>query len=331
MTVRIGLMLALAIGLFVGLLAITGVSAGEAARDIANSAFGSDRNISKTVRETVPLLLAGLAVFVALRAGLFNIGVEGQLTVGALAGGVAALAAPGPFGIVLGLVVGFLAGALWAWPAGLIKAYRGGHEVISTIMLNNVAAGLSLALLAGPLRAPGQESTTTSVLTESTRLPNVLSWGRLEVNIVAPVALLAIVAFAIWLKKSVAGYELRLVGENPRAAEFAGVDPKKTTVRAMLFSGGLGGFTGAILVLAYEFRVYGSLSSGYGFDALGVALLAGKSPYAIIPAALLFGTLNKGAGSLQLLGIPKGMTYVLLALLIIVFAAIRYRRLPVRA
>lgn len=328
---RIVVLVAISTAVLLGAFALAGVSPATAIQTIADSAFGSDRNVGRTLRETAPLLLAGLAVYVALKAGLFNIGVEGQLTVGALGCAAVSLAIAGPAGLILGALAGAICGGLWALPAGLIRAYKGGHEVISTIMLNNVAMGLSLALLAGPMKAPGQEGTTTPNLDPSTWIPNAIRIGRLEVNLAIPLILLAIVGFSYWLKRSVGGYELRLVGDNARAAEFAGVDSKRVWVKSMFVSGALGGLTGAMLVLAYEHRCYGSISSGYGFDALGVALLAGKTPLAIIPAALAFGALNKGASSLQLLGIPKGMTYVVLAILIICFAALRYRRQPVEA
>lgn len=331
MNLRIGILIAACIALLAACIAFTGVDPGKAFGDLIQATLGNDRNLGRTLRETTPLLLAGLAVFVALKAGLFNIGVEGQLTMGALACGIVALAIPGPGGMVLGIVAGMAAGALWAFPAGWIKAYRGGHEVISTIMLNNIAAGISLALLAGPLKDPGQESTTMAEISPATQIPNLFTSGRFQFNWVTLIAALLIGAVGYWLKRHVRGYELRLTGENPRAAEFAGVDVKKVTVRAMSSSGALGGLTGSVLVLAYEHRFYQSISSGYGFDALGVALLSGSHPLGIVPAALLFGILNKGSSAIQILGIPKGITYIVLAALIIVFAALRYRRSTVYA
>lgn len=324
---RLLILVAAAVGILIGVIVVSGVNPSEALADFWQATFGTPTNIARTVRETTPLLIAGLAVFIALKAGLFNIGVEGQLTIGAMCCTLVALAIPGPAGIVLGLAAGMAGGALWALPAGLIKAYRGGHEVISTIMLNQIAAGLTLALLAGPIKAPGQQSTTTANLTDNTLIPNFIDQGRLEYNWVSVVAILLILGAAVVIAKTVFGYELRLTGDNPRAAEFAGVDVKKMLVRAMSISGAFGGLAGATLVLAYEHRFYDGISSGYGFDALGVALLAGGSPIGIIPSALLFGMLAKGSTALQLLGIPKGVTFMVLGLLVIVFAAIRYRRL----
>jgi general nucleoside transport system permease protein len=303
-----------------------GASPLEAAQKLIVGSLGSPGAIAGTLRELTPLILAGIAVFIALKAGLFNIGVEGQLVVGAVSAATVALAVPGVLGMLLAILAGCAAGALWALPAGLIKAYRGGHEVITTIMLNNVAGFLTAALVAGPLKAPGQESTTTATLPASSMLPNLYDAPPMRINLALLLGVGMLVALAVWLKRSVAGYELSLVGANPRAAELAGVNTARTLVKAMAASGAVGGLAGAIQVLAYEGRFFAGFSPGYGFDALGVALLAGGSALGIVPAALLFAILAKGGSTLQFLGIPKGITVIVLGLVILVFAAVRYRK-----
>ena len=280
----------------------------------------------ETLREMTPLLFIGVAVFLALRAGVFNIGADGQFVVGACAGVVVALNVPGVVGILLTMIVGGLAGALWAWPAAWIKAYRGGHEVISTILLNNIAWILTAALVAGPLRNQARQSPTTEIIAANTRLPNLISAGPFHLNIATLLAILVAAGFAWWFRKSIAGYELRLVGANARAAGFAGVDVKQVTMRAMTLSGALCGFAGAIQVLAYDFRFYSGFSPGYGFEGLGVAVLSGASSLALVPSALLFGIIARGTTVVQFLGVPKSISSILLAVLIIVFAAYRYRR-----
>jgi general nucleoside transport system permease protein len=317
-----------AIAVVIGAILAAGTSPGEAVRTLYQGSLGSPGAINGTLRETTPLLIAGLAVFLALRAGLFNIGVEGQLIVGAMSCAFLALKFPGPAGMALGVIGGVASGALWALPAGLIKAYRGGHEVITTIMLNNIAFFFTSAMVAGPLRDPSQESTTTASI--SGRLPLVFSNPPLEISSALLVAILLIIAASFWLKRFVTGYELQLVGANPRAASLAGVSTPRVAVGAMSASGALAGLAGAVQVLAYQGRFYEGFSPGYGFDALGVALLAGGSALGVIPAALLFGILTKGAASLQaFIQLPKGITLVILGLLIICFAAFRYRRIPV--
>lgn len=298
----------------------------EALQTLLKGSLGSPAAISGTLRETTPLLIAGIAVYLALRAGLFNIGVEGQFTVGACAAAAIALRLPGAVGLLLGCVSGMLAGALWAYPAGWIRAYRGGHEVITTIMLNNVAAFLTTALVAGPLKDPSQESTTTANIADATKLSHLYHSGPWTINTGLLIGIVGAIALAWWLKKTVAGYELRAVGANPTAAATAGIDAKRVMLGAMVASGAIGGLAGAIQVLAFQHRFYAGFSSGYGFDALGVALLAGPAAIGLLPGAFLFGILAKGSTQLQLLGIPKGITGVVLAILVVIAAAIRYRK-----
>ncbi len=310
--------------LLLGALLLVHVSPAAAAAALFNGSLGNANALSGTLREMTPLLIAGLAVFVALQAGLFNIGVEGQLMVGACAAAWIGLNVHGPLGIVLALVCGSIAGALWAFPAGWIKAYRGGHEVITTIMLNEVARQLTHWLVTGPMKMPNQQSPTTASLSPDTRIGNVVSQPQVSWAMI--LALAVLIGFAYWYRKTVAGYELRLTGANTRAAEFAGVQVKPMVFRAMTLSGALGGLAGACQVLAFEGRFYADFSAGYGFDALGVALLAGSSPVGLIPSSFLFGVLAKGSTFLQVEGVPKGVTGVVLGLIIIVYAVIRYRR-----
>jgi general nucleoside transport system permease protein len=298
----------------------------EVLQGLIRGSLGTPNAISGTLKETTPLLLAGIAVFLALKAGLFNIGVEGQFTVGACACAVVALNIPGVGGMIFGIVAAIVAGGAWAFPAAWIKAYRGGHEVITTIMLNNVAVFLTMALVAGPIKDPTQEGTTTANLAESSFLPHLYSQGPWTFSSALAIGLLGAIWLARWLKRSVSGYELRAVGANPSAAETAGVDAKSVILRALVASGAIGGFAGAVQVLAFEHRFYGNFSPGYGFDALGVALLAGGSAYGLIPSALLFGILAKGGTAIQVFGVPKGITTVVLGALIVIAAAVRYRR-----
>jgi simple sugar transport system permease protein len=294
---------------------------------VFKSSLGDARAITQTLKEFTPLLISGLAVYLALRAGLFNIGVEGQFTAGSLTAAVVALKVPGFAGIVAGIVTGMAAGALWALPAAWIKAYRGGHEVITTIMLNNVAALGATALAAGPFKDPAEQSPGTASLPANEALPNVLTVGNLAINSGVIIGLIAIGLFWYWLRKTVSGYELQAVGANPTAAKFAGINHQKVMLKAMVWSGAIGGLAGSIQVLAFEHRFYPSISSGYGFDALGVAMLSGANPVGLIPAAGLFGILNKSGPYIQVIdGVPKGLTLVVLALLIIIAAAVRYRK-----
>ncbi|MFZ4506187.1 MAG: ABC transporter permease [Fimbriimonas sp.] len=315
-----------AFGLLIAVLAVSGASPLATVQTLFRGSLGSPGAISGTLRETTPLLIAGLAVFVALRAGLFNIGVDGQLVVGALACACVALRFPGPIGLVLGTMAGSIAGALWAWPAAWIKAVRGGHEVISTIMLNNIAGLLTTALVAGPLKDAKEQSPTTATLGASDRMPWLIDQAPFQVNLAILFGVVGTVAMAWWLKRTVSGYELQAVGGNPVAASFAGIEAKRVTMRTMILSGAIAGFAGCMQVLAYEGRFYAGFSPGYGFDALGVALLAGSNALGVLPSSLLFGILAKGGTAIQIMGVPKGITTVVLGLVILVAAVLRYRK-----
>ena len=321
--VMIGLIVVLGVVIVAGAVRLSGHDPVAAAIGLVQGAFGSASAFGGTLREATPLLIAGLAAFVALKAGLFNIGVDGQLVVGALAATVIGLRLPGPAGLLLGILAAIVAGAFWAAPAGLIRAYRGGHEVISTIMLNRIAVLGTNALVAGPFLDRTAGSATTANLPSSSMLPNLLS-TPLTLTLAIPVGIVLVLAIGWWLGKTVSGFELRAVGANPRAALFAGVQSPQVTVRAMLLSGAIAGFAGAMLVFTDTGRFYTDFSPGYGFDALGVALLAGPLAIGVIPAALVFGALAKGGTALATDGIPKSITTVILGVLILLAGAIRF-------
>jgi ABC-type uncharacterized transport system permease subunit len=315
-----------ALVLLAGLMIASGSSPIGSLITLLKGSLGSPAAIGGTLREATPLLLLGLAVFLGLRAGLFNIGAEGQFLLGAMVCAWVNLRIPGLGGLVLGAAGGAVAGALWALPAGLIKAYRNGHEVITTIMLNSVAVYLTTALVAGPLKDPTQDTPTTANLAPGSRLPWLYSHPPFQVSSGLLVGLVLTLVIAYWLRKTVSGYELQAVGANPGAARFAGIDNRQVTLRAMCSSGAVAGIAGVVQVLAYDGRFYAGISPGYGFDALGVALLAGSSAWGVVPASLLFGVLAKGGTALQLDEVPKGITTVVLGLIILIAAALRFRK-----
>jgi simple sugar transport system permease protein len=310
----------------VGLLVLGQADIAETAKTLVIGSLGSERAITGSLRETTPMLLAGLGVFLALRAGLFNIGVEGQFLLGGFTAAVVGSRIPGPIGVIVSLSAGIAAGALWAFPAGWIKAFRNGHEVITTIMLNNVAIALTDYLVAGPFRDPMRGSPSTVSLSSSTRLPNLIDASPLVISSGLVFGLIIAVSMSYWLKRRVAGYELQLVGANATAAEFAGVNVRKVSLSAMVASGGIGGLAGAVQTLAFEGRFFQGFSPGYGFDGLGVALLASGNALIVVPMSFLFGILSKGGTSLLILGVPKGITNVVTGIVILISAAIRYRK-----
>lgn len=313
------------LAIIVGCLLLAGAGPLNAAESLYRGTLGRADAIGGTLRETTPLLIGGAAVYLALQGGLFNIGAEGQLTVGALSATWVALNVPGIGGICLALLAAAAAGLLWALPAGLIKAYRNGHEVITTIMLNNVAIFITTAIVAGPLRDRSQQSPTTSVLAPSSRLPLLCRSAGLEIGSGILFGLVAVALIGWWLFQTVPGYELRALGRNLRAAKLAGISVISGIVTCMAASGAIAGVGGAVQALGYEGRFYANFSPGYGFTALGVGLLAGRNPLSLIPAALFFGILSRGTATLQILGVPVGLSSIILGVVIAIFAAVRYR------
>lgn len=263
-------------------------------------AFGSTWGWLNVLTKATPLMLTGLAVLVAFRAGFWNIGAEGQFTIGAImAGWIGAGAGILSFAHVpIVLVAAFAAGGGWCLIAAWLRVRRGALEVISTIMLNFVALFLLSWLVHGPLQqASGAQPIGDSIL-PTAELPRL--FGRaypLHAGIL--LALAAVGAVALLLKRTETGFHLRMVGGNPRAAAWAGISVERTIWTTAIISGGLAGVAGAVEVLGVLGRLFDKVSPGYGFTAIAVALLARLRPEAVIPSALFFGALEAGSSRMQ--------------------------------
>lgn len=325
--VRIGLLVAVTAGLLLLAASLVGVNVFAILDAMLLSSFKDPVRFSVMLQKLTVYMVAGVAVHIALRAGLFNIGVEGQFLMGGLGASVAALTVPGPVGMLLGALVGTLAGAVWAWPAGWMKARKGSHEVISTIMLNAIAANLSFYLIAGKLKDPKASTAATANLPPETRLPAVwthyIGTNALTINLALIVAVTVYALYYRWLTRSVKGFEVSAVGENPTAARFAGINSPVVVLRAMVSSGAIAGFAGSLHLMSATGKFVSSFSDGYGYDSLGVALLSGGHPAALLPSAALFAALGAGTTKVQQLGVPLGLSTVVLSLVIVIFAAIR--------
>lgn len=280
------------------------------------------------VRAT-PLILAGLAVAVAFQGGVLNIGAEGQLLIGACTSTAFSLklgSSLGPVTILVALIIGMLAGALWAAIAAELRNRFHVLEVISTIMLNFVALYLISFLVRGPLQEPTQIYPQTSTIAPSAQLPVILEGTRLHVGFILAIAA-GIVAW--WgIRNTAAGFRLRLTGANPRAARIAGmINVERTTRNVFLVSGALAGLAGAIEVHGVTFALYENISPGYGYTAIAVALLAGLNPAWVIASGTLFGALEAGASALQRdTGIPSTLVWVIeAAVILIVLGTESYR------
>jgi ABC-type uncharacterized transport system permease subunit len=304
----------LVFGLLTGVIAIGGHPIGPALSALWNGSFGSAYALtSATLVRTTPLLLTGLAVALAFRAGVWNIGAEGQLLVGATAAaavGLSAGAAIGAWALVVALAAGAAAGALWAGIAAWLRQRFGVLEVISTIMLNFIAAYLVGYLVRGPLQEPSRIYPQTSALTAAARMPRVFAASRLHWGLLLALA----AAPLLWwiLRQTAVGFRIRAAGANPDAAHVAGtIDVTTVRRRAFLASGALAGLAGAIELTGVTFALYENLSPGYGFTAIAVALLARLHPLLVVLTALLFGGLESGALAMQRdAGIPAVTVFI---------------------
>jgi simple sugar transport system permease protein len=292
---------------------------------LLSGAVGSGSALSETIVSATPLILTGLGVALGFRAGLFNIGAEGQVIAGGLAAGYAGFAIHGLPVFVhlpLALLAGFLGGAVWGFIPGILKATTGAHEVITTIMLNYVAANLALYLLASSaFRRPGRIDPISKIVEVPARLPHLAGPGlRLHAGIF--VALLAAAAVAWLLSRSTWGFELRAAGANPAPAPTAGIDIRRATVMAMVMAGALAGLAGGGQVLGVQFSLAPGFSAGLGFDAITLALLGRANPLGVVLAALLFGALRAGGLRMQAAtSTPIDIVTVIQSLIVIFVAA----------
>ena len=303
------------------LLAASGHDAAAALRALWDGSLGTAYALhSATLVRATPLILAGLAVAIAFRAGVLNIGAEGQLLAGgaaAAAVGVHGGASLGAATIPVALVAGAACGAAWAGIAAWLRQRFGVLEVISTIMLNFVALHAVGYLVRGPLQEPQRIYPQSATLAADVRLPVLIPGTRLHVGLAIAIAAAAL---AWWtLRHTAAGFRLRAVGANASAAASAGlIDVGRTTAAAFLASGALAGLAGSVEVTGVTYALYENFSPGYGYTAIAVALLAGLNPVAVIVTGVLFGALEAGAGAMQRdAGVPAELVRVVEALLIL--------------
>ena len=286
------------------------------------------RPISETLVAATPLIFTGLAVAISFRSGVFNIGVEGQFILGAFGATVAAITLqgqPAPLVLVVAIAAGVLTGAFWGFIPGYLKAKTGAHEVITTIMLNYVALQIVLfGLRSDFLRKEGSSQPISKVL-DFARIPGLfdifglpairLHWGFI-------LALVMAVVVSWFLFRTTKGFELRAAGFNLTAARYAGMSASGSIILAMVLSGGMAGLGGSVEVLGTVPQMSNDISSGYGFNAIALALLAGNRPGGIVAAALLFGALRTGGGLMQVkTGIPLDLLFFIQALVIMFVAA----------
>jgi general nucleoside transport system permease protein len=321
----VALLIALLLGgVFIALVQGGAEAAFKAYQSLFVGAFGNANAWANTLKQMTPLLLTGAAVAVALAAGLFNIGAEGQMSVGGLAAAVVGYSLKGsvpvPLLLSLALLTGAFVGAVWGFLPAYLKVKRGAHEVITAILLNYIAQRTTQYLATFPLKDPqGQSPSTPEV---GATLPRLLPTYDVHAGLLVAVLVVAFMAFA--LRRSIWGYETRATGEGAGAAEASGIATGRIQIFAMLISGALAGLAGAVVILGETpFRRFPAdfYGVGYGFDGLAVALLAGGSLTAVFPAAFLFGALSAGALEMEFNDTPKQIVAVVQAVLIVAIAA----------
>ena len=318
---------AVAVAMLAGALVIaaSGDNPVDAYVALVRGALVGKRAIAETLVAATPLIFGGLAFAIAARAGLFNIGIEGQLLLGGMAAGwvgAQALGIPKLVHLPLALAAAIVVGGLWGALPGALKAGTGAHEVITTIMLNYVAYRISAYAVGsdGPLRG-GARQPATDATRDSARLEPLLDRTRLSAGFLIALAAAAVLWYVLF--RTTFGYRVRAVGLSRGAAAYAGIGWGRTITLAMLGSGILAGLGGAVEVLGVFYRYADRFSPGYGFTAIAVGLVGRNQPFGVVLAGLLFGVLNSGSTEMQReAGTSKELVQVLQALVILAVAAV---------
>ena len=316
----VAVLLAMLIGAVI--LLLSGANPIQAYGALLRGSFGSMAVLGRTLEKATPLVFAGLAVAFGFRGGLFNIGAQGQLLLGALTSAVVGFAVTGLPAIIhvtLALLAGGLAGALFGAIPGALKTYRGAHEVIVTIMLNYIAINLTDYLADGPFKdvSPGNIVARTPQILDTARIPSV---AGLPVGFLLAILVAIFIWWLLW--KTTFGFEIRTVGLNPHAARYAGIKVARTVILTMVISGLLAGLGGAVETQGVVGRYQPGFNVGLGFDGITIALLGKTHPFGVLPASLLVGAMKAGSNEMQFTaGVATQITDVIQALILFFVAA----------
>lgn len=278
-----------------------------------------------TLRWSIPLILTGLAVSAAFRAGVWNLGVDGQLYLGAMAATVIGLqfaGLPFPLSVITALLAGIVAGALWAALAGLLRVRWGANEVVTTLFLNFIAILLTDYLVLQPLKGTGMAAGTsaTNKLAEHFWLSRLLPPSQANAGLFLAILVALLLAFLFW--RTSLGYEFNLTRQNPRFARYGGINVKRVIMLSMLLSGAIAGLAGAVEILGVHHRFPGRFSHGLGFDGIVVALLAKNNPLGVLLAGFFFGALRNGAMNMErVTDVPRAMVEIVQAIIVLLVSA----------
>lgn len=315
------------------MIVIQGANPLEAYAAMLRGSFGSVAALANTCVRAAPLLLGGLGVALGIKAGLLNVGIEGQIYVGgsaATAVGIMSIPVPPWLHLILAVSAGFLGGVAWGLIPAYLKAYRGVSEIVVTLMLNYVGIQLCSLLVhvPSPLAEKGVYFPQSPPILASAQLPILIKGTSLHLGIVLGVGIAIILYFVLLYTPF--GMRTRMTGHNPQAARYAGINVKKQTVLALLLSCGLGGLAGTGEVLGLKLRLFDNFSGGLGYDAIAVALMANSNPIGVIFSAFFFGALRAGAGKMETaVGIKAPIVQVIQAmavLFVIMIGFVEYSR-----
>lgn len=314
-------LIAVGCALFLSSLLILAVGAQPltAFRALLFGALGNRNSLAETCLKATPLMLAGLGMCAAFTCRIWNIGAEGQLYIGALAATAVGVTFPVSSRLImlpLVILASLLAGGCWAAIPGWLKGRFGVSEIITTIMLNYVAFFLASYMIHGPLRDPHGYLPQSPPLQTSATFPILLAQTRLHIGILLGLIGAGLLYFL--LVKTTLGYQIRVVGRNPIAAQYGGMQPARVILIAMLISGGLAGLAGMVEIAGVHHRLLENISSGYGYTAIVVALLSYLHPLVVVVVSVLFAGLIVGADAMQrMAGLPAALAYVVQGLVVL--------------
>ncbi len=312
----------IALGVAAIIMFATGYNPGDAFSALG---LGAILNFDQVLWRSTPLMLAGLSVALAFKCGLFNIGAEGQLYMGSLAATAVGYMIALPMGVhqLVCIIAGVTAGLLYGLVPGILRAYRGAHEVVTTMMLSYAAVYFTQWMVSqGPMHNPGDSRSISPIIFDTAILPKLFGSSFLSAGFLIAVLCVFIVNF--FINKTVMGYEMRAVGSNEDAARTAGIDAKKNMALALGLSGALAGLAGTVEVQGYYHRFYDQWSAGLGFDGITVAVLGRNNPWGVFGGALFFGALKAGGTFMQTnAGVPSEMVQVIQGLVVLFVAAPR--------
>jgi simple sugar transport system permease protein len=320
--------LALFLALFLGgiLIFLAGINPWEAYGYMLHSIFGNIRLFSEAFTHFVPLVFCGLSFAIAYKGGFFNVGAEGQLFFGALTATLAGLyiqGLPAFIHIPLVLLAGFIGGAFWCWIAGILKIKLGTNEIISTIMLSYLAILLIEFVATYILRPPGSYVSSSEKIARSAYFSPLIAGTQINLGVI--LCLLAVVIIYYFLFRSPYGYQTRAIGESSNAAYYAGMNIVKGKMTVIIISGGLAGLAAACMLMGTHRKLVSAFSLGYGFQGIGVSVMARHTPLGIILTAFLFSLIRVGAGAMQRgLGVPLPICWTIEGMIMILITASEY-------